>query len=193
MEQMHLVSLPYLVNLNNSTNVSWLFGTKGIPRDPYGYINPNNSKSMTFTLRGGFFTFWAILAHSVPWLPWHPQQSCKGTIILAKGKLATYKTLWLCSKAQRSCFAHPNLPTFFCQQFVNAPGLCTMATKAIVSNELLFQRQNIFLQKSKAHCFSILPKKHLTLTTDHTKDQRNCERISLFDLLGSLKKIDCVS
>ena len=47
---------------------------------------------MTFTLRGGFFTFWAILAHSVPWLPWHPQQACKGTIILAIGKLATYNT-----------------------------------------------------------------------------------------------------
>ena len=38
-EQTHLKFVSqYLVNLNNSTNLSWLFGTKGIPRDPYGYI-----------------------------------------------------------------------------------------------------------------------------------------------------------
>ena len=27
-------------------------------------LKPRNSKSITFTVRGGFFTFWAILAHS---------------------------------------------------------------------------------------------------------------------------------
>ena len=28
-------------------------------------LKPKNSKSIPFTVRGGFFTFWAILAHSV--------------------------------------------------------------------------------------------------------------------------------
>ena len=52
------------VNLNNSTNVSFLFGTKGTPRDPW---IQKKSKIKTFTVREGFFTFWAILAHSVPY------------------------------------------------------------------------------------------------------------------------------
>ena len=29
-------------------------------------LKPKKSKLVTFTLRGGFFTFWAILAHSAP-------------------------------------------------------------------------------------------------------------------------------
>ena len=32
------------MNLNNSTNVLWLFGTKGTPRDPYGYIKTKKFK-----------------------------------------------------------------------------------------------------------------------------------------------------
>ena len=32
-------------------------------------LKPKNSKSIKFTERGGFFTFWAILAHSVALLP----------------------------------------------------------------------------------------------------------------------------
>jgi hypothetical protein len=35
-------------------------------------LKPKNSKLITFTVRGGFFTFWAILAHSVPWQPRQP-------------------------------------------------------------------------------------------------------------------------
>ena len=30
------------------------------------HLNLKNSKSITFTVRVGFFTFWAILAHSAP-------------------------------------------------------------------------------------------------------------------------------
>ena len=30
-------------------------------------LKPKNSKSIKFTVRGGFFTFWAILAHGMPW------------------------------------------------------------------------------------------------------------------------------
>jgi hypothetical protein len=30
-----------------------------------GTLKPKKSTSITFTVRGGFFTFWAILAHSV--------------------------------------------------------------------------------------------------------------------------------
>jgi hypothetical protein len=29
-------------------------------------LKPNNSKSILFTVTGGFFTFWAILAYSAP-------------------------------------------------------------------------------------------------------------------------------
>ena len=32
-------------------------------------LKPKNSKSITSTVKGGFLTFWAILAHSVPWRP----------------------------------------------------------------------------------------------------------------------------
>ena len=44
--------------------------SKGTPRElqgtHIGTSKPKNSKSITFTVRGGFFTFWAILAHSGP-------------------------------------------------------------------------------------------------------------------------------
>ena len=33
--------------------------------DSKGALTPKNSKSIKFTMRGGFFTFWAILAHNV--------------------------------------------------------------------------------------------------------------------------------
>ena len=38
------------------------------------FIKNKNSKSMTFTVRWGFFTFWAILAHSVT--PLHCSALC---------------------------------------------------------------------------------------------------------------------
>ena len=42
--------------MNNSTNVSRLFGTKRTPRDPNGYIKTKkNSKSITFTVSEVFF------------------------------------------------------------------------------------------------------------------------------------------
>ena len=40
------------------------FGDQGDLR--YGYIKVKKFKINKFTVRGGFFTFWAILAHSVP-------------------------------------------------------------------------------------------------------------------------------
>ena len=41
-------------------------GPGGLQETHIGYIKAKKkSKSITFTVRGGFFTFWAILAHSV--------------------------------------------------------------------------------------------------------------------------------
>ena len=41
-------------------------GPRGLQGTHMGTLKPKNSKSITFTVRGGFFTFWASLAHSVP-------------------------------------------------------------------------------------------------------------------------------
>ena len=40
-------------------------GRKGLQGIHIDTLKPKNSKSITFTVRGGFFTFWASLAHSV--------------------------------------------------------------------------------------------------------------------------------
>ena len=49
----------YLVNLNISTNVSWLFGTKRTPRDPYGwFLTTKKIQNSLCSLWGGFLTFW---------------------------------------------------------------------------------------------------------------------------------------
>ena len=40
--------------------------TVGIQGTHMDTLKPKNSKLITFTVREGFFTFWAILAHSVP-------------------------------------------------------------------------------------------------------------------------------
>ena len=42
-------------------------GPRGLQGTHMDTLKPKNSKSITFTVRGGFFTFWAILAHSVPY------------------------------------------------------------------------------------------------------------------------------
>ena len=39
-------------------------GPRGLQGTHMDTLKPKNSKSITFTVRGGFFTFWAILAHS---------------------------------------------------------------------------------------------------------------------------------
>ena len=54
-----------------SPNILWIWKILPMYHDFLGPIwmdtlKSKNSKSMTFTLRGGFFTFWAILAHSAP-------------------------------------------------------------------------------------------------------------------------------
>ena len=41
-------------------------GPKGLQGTHMDILKPKKSKSMTFTVREGFFTFWAILAHSAP-------------------------------------------------------------------------------------------------------------------------------
>ena len=43
------------------------WGPKGLQGTHMDTLKPKNSKSITFTEKGGFFTFWAILAHSAPW------------------------------------------------------------------------------------------------------------------------------
>jgi hypothetical protein len=40
-------------------------GPRGLQGTHMDTLKSKNSKSITFTVRGGFFTFWAILAHSV--------------------------------------------------------------------------------------------------------------------------------
>ena len=47
-------------------------GLQGIHMDA---LKPKNSKSITFTVRGGFFTFWAILAHSAPRRATEPEET----------------------------------------------------------------------------------------------------------------------
>jgi hypothetical protein len=42
-------------------------GPRGLQQTHMDTLTPKKSKSITFTVRGGFFTFWAILAHSVAW------------------------------------------------------------------------------------------------------------------------------
>ena len=39
-------------------------GPRGLRGNRMDTLKPKNSKLITFTERGGFFTFWAILAHS---------------------------------------------------------------------------------------------------------------------------------
>ena len=39
-------------------------GPRGLQGTHMDSLKPKNSKSITFTVREGFFTFWAILAHS---------------------------------------------------------------------------------------------------------------------------------
>ena len=41
-------------------------GPRGLQGTHMDTLKPKEIKSMTFTLRGGFFTFWAIVAHCVP-------------------------------------------------------------------------------------------------------------------------------
>ena len=40
-------------------------GPRGLQGTHMDTLKPKNSKLITFTVRGGFFTFWAILAHSM--------------------------------------------------------------------------------------------------------------------------------
>ena len=42
-------------------------GPKGLQGTHMDTLKPKNSKSITFTVREGFFTYWAILAHSASW------------------------------------------------------------------------------------------------------------------------------
>ena len=42
------------------------FGPRGLQGTHMDTLKPKNSKSITFTVREGFFTFWAILAHYAP-------------------------------------------------------------------------------------------------------------------------------
>ena len=60
------------MNLNNSTNVSWLFGTKGTPRDTYGYIKTKKFKIDNIHCVRGFLY---ILGDPGPWcaVPTHLQ------------------------------------------------------------------------------------------------------------------------
>ena len=44
-------------------------------------LKPKNSKLITFTVREGFFTFWAILAHSAP--P-PPRYAARGVLLAAE-------------------------------------------------------------------------------------------------------------
>ena len=46
-------------------------GPRGLQGTHMDTLKPKHSKSRTFTVRGGFFTFWAILAHSGPRLMTH--------------------------------------------------------------------------------------------------------------------------
>ena len=39
-------------------------GPSGLQETQMDTLKPKNSKSITFTVRGGFFTLWAILANS---------------------------------------------------------------------------------------------------------------------------------
>ena len=41
------------------------WGPRGFQETNMDTLKPKNSKLITFTVRGGFFTFWVILAHSV--------------------------------------------------------------------------------------------------------------------------------
>ena len=47
-------------------------GPRGLQGTHMDTLKPKNSKSITFTVRGGFFTFWAILAHhtDLKWQIW---------------------------------------------------------------------------------------------------------------------------
>ena len=62
---MHLVSLQLSCE---SKYFYQLFGTKGTPRNHMDTSKPKNLEQIRSTVRGCFFTFQAILAHSVP--PW---------------------------------------------------------------------------------------------------------------------------
>ena len=61
MEQMHLVSTLILIILPMYHD---FFGPRRLQGTHMGTLKPKNLKSITFTLRGSFFTFLAILAHS---------------------------------------------------------------------------------------------------------------------------------
>ena len=67
-------------------------GPKGLQGTHMGTLKPKNSKLITFTVRGGFFTFWAILAHSasppiLPTLPIHHLRSWSKTFYVFKSAL----------------------------------------------------------------------------------------------------------
>ena len=49
-----------------------VLGPRGLQGTHMDTLKPKESKSITFTVRGGFFTFWLILAHSAPPLPLLP-------------------------------------------------------------------------------------------------------------------------
>ena len=59
---MHLVSL-HISYLLYQCTITFL-GPRGLQGTHTDTLRPKNSQSITYTVKRGFFTFWAILAHS---------------------------------------------------------------------------------------------------------------------------------